>query len=1065
MTKLKHILTALLTLLAITVGLSATPSVEATEITNYTNSTTILYNGQPLDGTTGATPVEDYKRMAITSNFEFPDDQPIAAGDTLVMTIPKELRFYGAIAPFNVTNDAGDVVGVATVNAQTQPNTVTVTFTDQFSKVPENKKMHLNFELVVNQDLLKSGDQVNTTIGGSPLSFTYIPKVRVGIDAKVFKYSYKDAADPDIIHWVAIVNAGQDPITNMVITDTLGDFQTFIPGSLKFSRLEILVNDPVDNENEARGRAVVADHASEVVYNATNNQMTFTDSVGYISTIGGQDYGHAYYIRYASKIDRSKSGDTNTFTNAITLSGSNITSTSKDAVYNEEKGTGNATSSKSENVVLKTKKNISGQEASLAAGQFSFDLYDDNDLSKPIQTKSNAADGTVSFDALKYSQAGTYHYTIKEVIPAKSDQVPGYTYDTNEVKVTVTVTQEKNGVFMGAVAYGAVTEFTNTYKATTSVSGTKKWVNDDPNTRPKDIKVQLYANGTALDGKVTTLDANNNYRFDNLDKYDAAGNLITYTVQEVNPPKGYQVTYDDTGLNITNTYQANPVKESFSVSKTLSGRDLVAGEFNFTLSDEQGHKVETVTNDAAGKVHFSELTFDKVGTYLYTISEDNNALAGVTYDKTAIDVTIKVTDNGKGQLESQVTYKNNDQVFENSYHSKAAKAKLDLKKVLSGRELKAKEFAFILKDEKGKDIEKVSNDANGHINFAELSFDKVGSYKYTVSEENNALAGVSYDKSAIQVTITVTDNGQGQLVAQVAYNENDQSFENSYQPASTKANISVNKNLRGRALKADEFSFNLMDANGQVLETVKNDAQGKVNFSDISYDKAGSYQYTITEENTGLAGVVYDKTPIQVTVTVTDDGKGQLHTAVAYKDMDTSFDNSYLPDGAGAYISATKVLTGRALKDGEFSFSLQDQDGKEIEKVTNDSQGKINFAKLNYDKVGVYHYTISEINNGLAGVTYDKQAIQVTVTVTDDGQGKLIATVSYQDNDQVFKNNFKPKTPDHPKTPDKPKTPIEKIIKKISKMLPSTGDSSSLILSLLGITALAGFLVLYKKSK
>ncbi|EGE54725.1 Spy0128 family protein [Streptococcus parauberis] len=644
--------------------------VNASEITNYINNTSVIYGGKPLDSTTTNETVQPYRRFSITSSFDFPDEQTILSGDSLTLTIPKELRFYGAIPPFNVTNDGGDVVGVATVNASTQPNSVSVVFTDQFSKVPENKKMNLNFELVANENVLTTGEKVNTTIGGTPIAFTYQPGTGVGIDQNILKYSYKDNVDPDIIHWVAIVNAGQKPITNMVISDTLGQHQTFIDGSLKLDRLEIKADDPIDNETEAKSRTVIGNHASEVIFNSEKTQMTFTDSVGYISNINGKDYGNAYYIRYSSKIDRSTSGEMKSFDNTISVSGSNISTVSKNANYNDESGSGNASSSKSENVILKTKKNLIGKDAVLTENQFHFELYNKDDLSKPIQTKGNNADGTIIFDAIKYSQVGTYNYIIKEVIPAPEDREPGFTYDTNEVIVTVTVTKEANGVYMGATSYGSTTEFTNKYTSTISVKGTKIWVNDNKKNRPATLQVQLYANDVAVEGKITSINSDNTYSFENLPKYDENSDLIMYTVKEINVPKGYRVSYDPTGLNITNTYTPTSTQAKISVTKNLTGRELKSGEFEFTLSGEDGNKVETVKNGADGSVNFSSISYDKAGTYKYIIEETNTELSGITYDTTPITVTVTVIEDDEGKLEAKVTYENEDTSFENTYTPK-----------------------------------------------------------------------------------------------------------------------------------------------------------------------------------------------------------------------------------------------------------------------------------------------------------------------------------------------------------------------------------------------------------
>ncbi|MFC3927932.1 collagen binding domain-containing protein [Streptococcus caprae] len=461
--------------------------VNASEVTNYSQSTVVTHSktGTNLSSDTSSTVVNAYETLAVLSTISFPDDQVINSGDTYTMTIPEQFRFPGAIADFEVKTPAGTVVGTAHVNVATTPNTVTVTFTDQFAKVPENRKMVLEFDLIANNNVLNANDVVTTTLGSTPVSFTYGGSVGSPIDQYTFKYSYPDSTDPDTIHWVAIINGVQDPIRNMVIKDSLSAGQTYNQDSMRFLRLAILENDPVDTEGEAGTREVIDNHKSEVVYSDDNTSFTFTDTLNRINTINEKDYGFAYYITYTTHIDRTVAGSLTKFTNTISVAGDNMPERSRTASYTDKSGRGSASSEKSENVVLKATKTVTGDKTTVEAGQFMFDLYDANDLTTPIQTKTNGADGSITFDVIKYSAAGTYNYVIKEKIPSESERLEGYTYATNEVPVTVTVTQEADGVYMGTVAYGETAVFENVYTApVTTTTSTTSTTTEAPTTSP-----------------------------------------------------------------------------------------------------------------------------------------------------------------------------------------------------------------------------------------------------------------------------------------------------------------------------------------------------------------------------------------------------------------------------------------------------------------------------------------------------------------------------------------------------------------------------------------------------
>ncbi|HEL1881416.1 TPA: LPXTG cell wall anchor domain-containing protein [Streptococcus suis] len=215
----------------------------------------------------------------------------------------------------------------------------------------------------------------------------------------------------------------------------------------------------------------------------------------------------------------------------------------------------------------------------------------------------------------------------------------------------------------------------------------------------------------------------------------------------------------------------------------LFGRELLENEFKFELREANSEKlIDTTQNTKEGQVSFKNLSFNKPGEYWYTISEVKNELSGVEFDSKYIVAKITVEDRNNGQLQAMIEFIADDNVFNNFYTPAPAAASLSIKKVLEGRTLNTGEFEFVLKNEKGDEIEKVSNQADGSVNFSALTFTKEGTYTYTVSEVDGGLGDIIYDKSDIKATVTVKDNNHGQLVSTVTYENSDQIFENILNP-------------------------------------------------------------------------------------------------------------------------------------------------------------------------------------------------------------------------------------------------------------------------------------------
>lgn len=496
-----------------------------------------------------------------------------------------------------------------------------------------------------------------------------------------------------------------------------------------------------------------------------------------------------------------------------------------------------------------------------------------------------------------------------------------------------------------------------------------------------------------------------------------------------------------------NTYEARSAEVQLGAIKNLIGKDLHKGDFSFKLSATSvpaGAALTTAYTDvksngnvdgiAIKEIAFDKLSLDKAGSYVFTIEEVipatvvENYKDGITYDIAKYTVTIEVTDNGRGQLvASRPVYTDKDSnpaipVFTNTYTVEPVeKAIVGVTKVLTGRDMDTEEFTFQLKDENGKVVATGKNQAasagqSAKVVFEDITYNAKGIYKYTVEEVTESLGGVKYSEAKFNVTVEVTDNGDGTLtVGDPVFTKLDNTaavpeFENQYTVEPTaKVIVGVTKVLVGRDMKADEFTFQLVDEDGKVVATGKNKAAkdgefATVVFEEITYKAKGIYEYTLVEVNENLGGVEYTQVKYKVAVEVVDNGNGTLTVKDAvYSKMDDTaatpvFTNKYTVDPkAKAVVGVTKVLTGRDMTAGEFKFQLMDADGNIVAKGQNEAAkagqvAKVVFNAMEYTAAGTYKYTVEEVAGTQKTITYSKAKYDVTVKVTDNGDGTLTVT-------------------------------------------------------------------------
>ena len=661
----------------------------------------------------------------------------------------------------------------------------------------------------------------------------------------------------------------------------------------------------------------------------------------------------------------------------------------------------------------------------LAAGEFEFVLLEDG---QEVDSKVNSADGKIKFKDLEFAHPGEYTYTVKE--KGVNTDVAGenghYRCDDSVYTVVIKVTDDLAGKLHATTTY--------------------------------------YKNFDATEGAVN------------------------------NPVAG---------IDFVNTYIPSEIEVDLStaIGATKAVLDPDGNEmqgktegFDFELVDVTGAVVATGTSDATGRILFNKITFKTAGEYHFRIREAENAdKPGYTmdeqawrvyvlvryYDGTGTAPVINGTPVAPGSLYIDAAdvqtfpvseleaHSETAPEFVNIYNPEPLHLTLKATKKLVGRDLLDGEFTFHLVE--GNLLRgEAKNQADGTIAFA-LTYKLPGTYTYELHEHVPAaldkLEGVTYDEKVHTVTVEVKDqNGKLVVDGTTSTWETGVTFENAYKPGPTTATIIAHKILEGKPLKADEFSFELLDSEKKVIDTVKNDGTGNVVFT-VEVPAAGEYHYSIREvKGTDTDHYTYDQNTYKVTVKASQNAAGKLVTEVSYDTADGKmpvFKNTYKPDGTTITLEGTKKLTGRDMAAGEFKFEVRDGVGNLVSAGTNDANGKIVFEAVKLPVAGTYKLTVTEVKGSAEGMSYDSSAITVTVKVVNEN-GVLVATAEYPEAGIVFTNAYEkveettvpettaPEETTVPETtePEKPKDPT----------VPDTGDHANLGL---WIAVLAGSVLLF----
>ena len=927
-------------------------------------------------------------KFYLKTTYAFPDNVTLKNGDFMVYHVPNEFKIE-VDSSTDLKAPNGETIATLTTEKATNTAKITVTNGEYFKKFNENKQIVASFT-VVWADHVEKNREYEINIPGAGVY--HLTRIVPDVDPTGFtKWGVQDSDDPNYVNWRIRVNRYAKSYTGVNIQDTIPDGQ-------------VLASDITgyyfpDWEN-GYGRTKL-----DKVHVQVTDKNHFT-----ITPNGDGTLDHkGLYIMYRTRLTKPVNPVTKRVLNNVTVT------TNEEAQPIEFEGfapitttDGIGVGAKSDEVALEVTKKLNGK--TLEKDAFSFQLLDDQ--GNVLQTVKNDENGKVKFVAIKYKEAGTFKYTIKEV----NDNKPGYTYDANVLKATVTV-EDVLGEKLASVKFeDSKKEFTNTYaakKATLQLEA-KKVLNGKA-LEAGQFEFELKENGTVL--HTVSNDANGKIQFPKLTF--TKEETRTFTISEKAgdvagveyDPNAYEVTVvvKDNGqgqlvatatgaenLTFTNVYKAKPAKPIIiTATKVLNGKALEAGKYEFEL--KEGDKVvATAKNAADGTVTFEDIKYAAAGDHTYTITEKEGSEKGVTYDTTTHKVTVAVVDNGAGELVATVT--DNNPTFTNTYKAAETKATIKATKVLEGKALEADKYEFELK-EGDKVIATAKNAADGTVTFEDITYTAAGEHTYTISEKEGSEADVTYDTTKHEVTVNVTDNGQGQLEAAVA--GNNPTFTNTYKAAPAKIAIEAKKVLNGKELEIDEFEFELKEGD-KVVATAKNAAGGLIRFSEISYSKAGVYNYTITEKVGNKLGVTYDKTEHPATVEVKDNGSGQLVATVTSETP--VFVNDYKAEPAQATIKAKKVLKGKALEADAYTFELKEGSDL-VATAKNTASGEVVF-NVTFSAAGDYAYTITEKAGDDKTITYDQTAYEVFVTVADDGKGQLVATVEDADTERVFTNIY-----------------------------------------------------------
>ena len=844
----------------------------------------------------------------------------------------------------------------------------TVTVQKEWVGDSEADRKDITVQLMANGQKLEGMTKTLTKASGWSTEFSKLPGIK---DGNPIVYSVVETNTPDGYtskvepinesNVIKVVNTSNKPKVTETTANLVIKKAFEVAGDQKHTQLPI---------TEGQFEFALKDENNKVVETAKNKA---DGSVNFKSLTFNKEGTHTYTITENKGTDASVNYSTQSIKATVDVKKDNdklVATVTYSGGDGEQKNTITNTQNKPKvsnaKVTLKLKKAFEGGE--LKGDDFEFVAKDAND--KVVGTAKNKEDGSITFDTIAVDHAGTFNYTITET--KGSDKT--ITYSDKTITAAVVVVEKDNALVVEQINYS--------------------------------------------DGQTNT----------------------------------------DTFINKKEAPKTESTKATLKVKKLFKEGEttlpMTDNQFEFVLK-EGDNTLETAKNKANGTVTFKELTYTEEGTHTYTITENQGTDTSINYSKQMITATVEVKkENDK--LVATVTYSGGDtekgDTFTNTKTPptpvpptvKPTTAQFKAKKVLaingsSDRTLKANEFTFLLKDQNGTLVDTKTNGENGDILFNPVTFNEAGTFTYTIVEQKPATpeSAITYDETVHTVTVTVTKDENGQLNADVQYDgkKDTPTFTNTYTPPTpvpptvkpTTAQFKAKKVLAingssDRTLKANEFTFLLKDQAGTLVDTKTNGENGDILFSPVSFNEAGTFTYTITEQKpaTPESAITYDESVHTVTVTVTKDANGQLNADVQYdgKKNIPTFTNTYTPPTpptpSEKQITTSKILEGRDLQGGEFSFNLLDENGTVLQTKQNAADGTVTFDAIAYTEamIGTHKYTIKEVLPAdQANIQYDEGQVDVTVTVTKDEASNAIQAVVSYGAKKTFINKVIPPTP------------------------------------------------------
>ena len=1025
---------------------------------------TIASTGSETEGIHGSN--DTSMKLKYSGKFSFPNVavNEIKDGDYFIVKAPNNLSLTdGSLDLIDSTSNTK----MGTVQVDNANHQLVFTFNE---KVEDKQNIRGDFVAEATETLKKEGKTVTYVLpDGKKQTITYKVNKYEQTDVigeTITKYGYNDN-NKARAHFQMKINRAKKDMTGHVvkITDDVskGAFASYIEDTFSMHEVEFETTNTNSSALKKVGKSYDITTDSEVYKADSDNKalLTFVNGKRGFELLMPTNMGtKSFFLTY----DTSSPADTSTISNSAQY----LIDNQPQLIWEKY---GGSTGTKTEATFnLKTVKSLGATVTADIAGKIKITKYDEADAEVKLKgvefdiidkAKNQVVETVVTDEnGVALSKAlNDGKYIVKEKKPKS-----GYVVNSQEFEVEM---KEGKGVPLNIPNKRETVDF----------EATKIWVNGKV-TDYKEVKLGLYVHkkGETVDKakpvtgnytpEVTVSNGIYTYKWLNqLPKYDVDGKTeLVYSVRELQDTTelpleegekvasgdhNYVVSYNADKTQVTNTYEVPKTK--VTAKKVWSGGKADARpKFYFKLY----RTLEGGTEEAVADAEKKEVPKTD-GTVEWTNLPATDANAKkYTYSVKEVDAQEKPVTTVGGYTANQT----DATTVTNTYKLLPTKTDIFVDKELTGNRptpLQADEFEFILKDEKGTEVQRAKNDANGHVVFKDIPFDKEGQYKFTIVEAHagQTINGVTHDSRSVGVTVSVYDPGQGKLVATPLYdqistltvpfanfatlgsavgsslpagvipvidNGGIQKFVNTYTAEKAKTRLGVKKTLTGRELKADEFEFTLTDKDGNVKETVKNDKEGNVKFSELIFTTAGIYTYKITEKAGNISGITYDTKTITATITVTDNGKGTLESTVVYDD-EKPFTNKYTPAPATKVkIAGKKVLEGKALEAGKYNFALKKADGSVVQTVTNDVDGNFAFDELTYDEnqVGTHKYTISEVEGTETGVTYDKTVREVEVKVEKISATELKATVSKEAKDLVFTNKY---------TPAKTQIPVKKI--------------------------------------